>query len=321
MLKPTPEQSVSASNVISKYLDRTPLELNTELCSRIGAESYVKCEYMSPVRSFKARGALNLVHHLKQLKKVSHLSTASTGNHGAAMSFACRKYGLPLTVGVPVNADKSKVALIREFGAKLEFLGRDLDETKKIMLQNPAHSETFFIEDGSSSEIVAGTSTIGLEIIEQIERLDMVLVPVGNGALVGGIGTVIKATDPSIKVIGVQAEEAPCMALSFKAGKPVNTESCNTFATGMAVRVAIPEAVSLISEVVDDMVLVGEREMKQAMGIYYVCTERMLEGAGVAAFAGALKISKEIKGKTICLIATGANLDQSLKQEVIDNFI
>ena len=103
----------------------------------------------------------------------------------------------------------------------------------------------------------------------------MVLVPVGNGALIGGIGTVIKATNPSIKVIGVQAEEAPCMALSFKAGKPVNTESCNTFATGMAVRVAIPEAVSLISEVVDDMVLVSEREMKQAMGIYYVCTERM----------------------------------------------
>ena len=168
---------------------------------------------------------------------------------------------------------------------------------------------------------MAGTSTSGLEIIEQVSGLDMVLVPVGNGALIGGIGTVIKAAKPSIKIIGVQAEEAPCMVLSFRSGEPVDTESCNTFATGMAVRVAIPEAVALVSEVVDEMVLVSEREMKQAMGIYYACTGQMVEGAGAAALSGALKISQAIEGKTICLIATGANVDQSLKQEVIDNFI
>lgn len=321
MLQPTPEQSVSASQVISDYLDPTPMVLNKELCRRIGTKSYVKCEYISPVRSFKARGALNLVHHLKVSGEASRLSTASTGNHGAAMSFACQEYSLPLTVGVPVNADDTKVSLIKNFGARLEFLGNDLDETKEIMLQDTAFKETLFIEDGSSQDIVAGTSTIGLEIIEQVSGLDMVLVPVGNGALIGGIGTVIKAAKPSIKIIGVQAEEAPCMVLSFRSGEPVDTESCNTFATGMAVRVAIPEAVALVSEVVDEMVLVSEREMKQAMGIYYACTGQMVEGAGAAALSGALKISQALEGKTICLIATGANVDQSLKQEVIDNFI
>ena len=178
-----------------------------------------------------------------------------------------------------------------------------------------------FIEDGSSPEIVAGTATIGHEIIKELSDVELVFVPVGNGALVGGIGTVIKEHNRAIKTIAIQSEQAPCMALSFEAGHPINTEKCETFASGMAVRVAIPAAVDLMLDVVDQMELVTEQELKEAMGLFYRFTGHLLEGAGAAALAGALRMPESIKGKSVCLIASGANVDDGLKQEIIEKFV
>lgn len=321
ILKPSYEQTVEAARIISRYHKPTPLNLESGLCDYLDSKVFVKHEFQSPVRSFKIRGALNLVHHLKARGEVSKIITASTGNHGASMAFACQKFGMRITIGVPVDADKSKVALIKEFDAKLEFIGRDLDETKEFLLTDPLPDGVIFIEDGSSPEIVTGTATIGLEIITERPNLDIVFVPVGNGALIGGIGSILKERNSHIKLIGVQSELAPCMALSFKVGGPVNTETCDTFASGMAVRVAIPEAVELMLEVVDDMILVSETELKKAMGLYYRFTGHMLEGAGAAALAGAEKMRSSVKNKNVCLIASGMNVDEALKREILANFV
>ncbi len=235
------------------------------------------------------------------------------------MAYACKQSGLPITVGVPEDCDQSKVALIREFGAELEFIGRDLDETKEVMQEAGQSAGAVFVEDGSSPEVVAGTATIGLELIEQLPDTDVFIVPVGNGALIGGIGAAIKGKRPDIRIVGVQAENAPCMALSFEVGSPVDTEHCDTFASGVAVRVAIPVAVDLVNEVVDDMLLVSEDEMKAAMANYWRSTGHLPEGAGVAALAAALRYRDQFAGKTICLLATGANVDDGLRKEVIGN--
>ena len=315
-LRPAHEDTVAAARVIAEHVEPAPLKAEKAFSELLNANVFVKYEFLNPVRSFKLRGALNLAHALVSGKGVSRVITVSTGNHGAAMAFACQQYKIPLTVGVPVNCDQSKVELIRRFGGELEFIGSDLDETKERLQGRPLSPNAIFIEDGSRPEIIAGTSTIGWEIVQELPTVEVVIVPVGNGALIGGIGTVLKEFNPSIQVIGVQSDVAPCMALSFQAGHAVDTESCNTFASGMAVRVAIPEAVDLMLGVVDEMRVVSETKLKQAMGAFYRHTGHLPEGAGVAPLAAALKIGEPLENKTVCLIASGANVDEALRQEI-----
>ena len=320
-LRPTHADTIAAARIIAQHVEPTPLKKEIAFSESLNADIFVKYEFLSPVRSFKIRGALNLAHTLANGKNVSRVITVSTGNHGAAMAFACREYNLQLTVGVPINCDQSKLELIRQFGGGLEMIGRDLDETKELLQRRPLSSDTVFIEDGSSPEIVAGTSTIGAEIGQQLPNVEVVIVPVGNGALIGGIGAALKEFNPAIQVIGVQSDLAPCMALSFEAGRAVDTESCDTFASGMAVRVSIPEAVDLMLAVVDEMHMVSEIDLKEAMGTFYNHTGHLPEGAGVAPLAAALKMHSTLENKTVCLIASGANVDDTLQQEIQEKFV
>ena len=315
-LRPTHEQTLAAARVIAGHLEPTPLKPEPAFTDLVGTRVFVKYEFLNPLRSFKMRGALNLAHHLAQDADISRVFTASSGNHGAAMAFACQQYGLPLTVGVPLDVDRSKAELIRHYGADLELLGRDADEAKEQILKRGLPAGNVFIEDGSCPEIVAGTSTIGEEIARDLPQVEVVVVPVGNGALIGGIGAAVKEHNPSIQVIGVQSDQAPGMTLSHQAGGPVDTEACDTFASGMAVRVSIPEAVELMLEVVDRMVLVSEDHLKQAMGHYLRHTGHLPEGAGAASLAAARQLAPELTGSTVCLVASGANVDPGLRQEI-----
>lgn len=321
-LKPSKSETESSLNIIREFLFETPLNKDSNLSTLLETTTYVKHEYKSPVNSFKARGALTLLHHLSQSGNLKRVITASTGNHGSAMAYACQKFGIPITVVVPEGTDESKVAMIRSFSADLQFLGKDLDEAKEQILKWILPVGQMFIEDGAVSDIVAGTSTIGYEIVDQLnDHLDVVIVPVGNGSLIGGIGSAVKDKSSDIQVIGVQSEAAPCMTYSFQEKRPVNTESCNTFAGGIAVRVAIPEAVELMLEVVDDVILVSEDELKAAMGHFLNAVGVMIEGAGAAALAGALKLKNDLKGKSVCLVCTGSNVDKSLEQEILRDYV
>ncbi len=315
-LRPTIDRAVAAARILEKHLKPSALKPETVLSELLQCRAYARYEFDNPVRSFKIRGALNLLHHLTAgpAATPTNLVTASTGNHGAAMAFACQQYGVPLTVGVPVGCDQSKVGLIRQFEANLEFLGRDMDETKEL-LTDALPQESLFVEDGSSPEIYDGTSTIGLEITKSLPEVEVVFVPVGNGALIGGVGSILKEHNPDLEVVGVQSEAAPCMALSFQAGRPVDTPDCDTFASGIAVRIAIPEAVTLMLEVVDRMIVVSERALKEAVGLFFQGTGHLVEGAAAAALAGALQSRESIENRTICLIVSGANLDEETTEK------
>lgn len=321
-LRPSINKTLSSIDIIRSYLSETPLELEKGISTLIGTDIYLKHEYKSPVNSFKARGALTLLHRLANSGKVTKVITASTGNHGSAMAYACKKFGMPITVVVPIGTDKSKVELIRMFGADLQILGNDLDESKEIIRKMDLPDSVLFIEDGAVLDIVAGTSTIGYEITRQLEEdLDILFVPIGNGSLIGGIGSVLKRLSPSTRIIGVQSELAPCMSHSFQKKIAVNTKSCNTFAGGIAVRIAISEAVDLMLEVVDDVILVSDEELKEAMAIFLNLVDVLVEGAGAAALAGAIKMKKKLKNKSVCLIVSGSNVDKDLKQDIITNYI
>ena len=317
-LRPTIDRAVAAARILEKHLKPSALKAEAVLSNLVGCRAYARYEFDNPVRSFKIRGALNLLHHLTAgpAATLPNLVTASTGNHGAAMAFACQQYGVPLAVGVPVGCDQSKVRLIRQFEANLEFLGRDIDETKEL-LTDALSKESLFVEDGSTPEIYDGTSTIGLEIAKSLPEVEVVFVPVGNGALIGGIGSILKEHDPDLEVVGVQSEAAPCMALSFQAGRPVDTATCDTFASGLAVRIAIPKAVKLMLEVVDRMILVSEGALKEAVRLFYEATGHLVEGAAAAPLAGALQSRESIRNRTVCLVVSGANLDEDLKREIL----
>ena len=282
----------------------------------LGAEVYTRYEFLNPVRSFKIRGALALVDAYAKQDGIKRLVTVSTGNHGSAMAFACQHYGITLTVGVPIDCNPNKVKLMRQFGANLEFVGADFDETKAIVAARPYDDAVVYIEDGADGEITTGTATIGLEILAELSAVDVVLIPVGNGALIGGIGSAIKAQRPEIQIIGVQSAGAPCMTLSYNAGHVINTDRADTFAGGMAVRVAIPAAVDLMREVVDEMVLVSEEALKQAMAAYGRHGSHQPEGAGCGALAAAVQLKDRLQGKTICLIATGGNVEDTILDEI-----
>jgi len=321
-LRPTKEQTRSSVNIIGPYLNQTPFVLEQSISSILGTNTYVKHEYESPVNSFKARGALTLVHGLANSDNVKKLITASTGNHGSAMAYACKKFDISLTVVVPEESDERKIELIKKFGADLKILGKDLDESKDIIQKMDLGEGCLFIEDGAVPEIVAGTSTIGHEILnQQVETIDTIFVPLGNGSLIGGIGSVLKNESPETCIIGIQSELAPCMSYSFQQKTYVNTDKCDTFAGGIAVRVAIPEAVDLMLDVVDDVILVSDEELKEAMALFLKAVDVLVEGAGAAALAGALKMKKELKNKSICLIASGNNVDTDLKNDIITNYI
>ena len=317
-LRPDPARTAAAADIYRDQFDPGPMKLEPELSTRLDAEIYAKYEIFNPVRSFKLRGALYLVHTLVNDAAAQGFVTVSTGNHGAAMAFVCKKYGVPLTVGVPRDCDLSKVALIEEHSPTLVFHGKDYDETLAYILARGLEPGHFFVHDGICPEINAGTSTVGLEIAEQLPDVEVVLVPVGGGALIGGLGAALKDQLKKVELIGIQAELAPSMYRSFLAGKKVDSGLCDTFASGIAVRDATPQALELLRTVVDRMLLVSETEMKHAMRLFFETTGHLPEGAGAAALAGALQLRDQLAGRKVCLLVTGANVDETLRREVLE---
>jgi threonine dehydratase len=283
----------------------TPLE-EAELGGR---RVLLKREDQHELGAFKWRGALPVLEEWKQ-DGASRVVTASTGNHGAATAWAAQRLGLRAVVYVPEQATRAKVALAEDLGAELRFAGADFDQTK-AEAQRYAEAEGLpFFEDGAERAQYEGYAAIGDEILDQAEVAPAaVVVPVGNGALLGGIGLGICRRAPEVERIGVVAKEAPCMALSWEAGEPVDCDRSSTFADGLAVRIAIPLAVEVLGEFASRMLEVSEREIASAVGAYADAGIRA-EGAAGAALAALPQL--EDLGDPLVLVVTGRNIDDEL---------
>jgi threonine dehydratase len=283
----------------------TPLE-EVELGGR---RVLLKREDQHELGAFKWRGALAVLEEWKQ-DGTETVVTASTGNHGAATAWAAERLGLRAVVYVPEKATRAKLALAEDLGAELRLAGADLDQAK-AEAQAYAEAEGLpFFEDGAERRQYEGYAAITDEILDQAEATPAaVVVPVGNGALLGGIGLGICRRAPEVERVGVVAKEAPCMALSWEAGEPVECERSATFADGLAVRVAIPLAVEALGEFASRMLEVSEREIAYAVGAYADAGIRA-EGAAGAALAALPQVAD--LGDPLVLIVTGRNIDDEL---------
>jgi threonine dehydratase len=283
----------------------TPLE-EAELGGR---RVLLKREDQHELGAFKWRGALPVLEEWKQ-DGAGTVVTASTGNHGAATAWAAKRLGLRAVVYVPELATRTKVALAEELGAELRFAGTDFDQAK-AQAQAYAEAEGLpFFEDGAERAQYEGYAAIGDEILDQAEETPAaVVVPVGNGALLGGIGLGVCRRAPEVERVGVVAKEAPCMALSWEVGEPVDCDHSSTFADGLAVRIAIPLAVEALGEFASRMLEVSEREIAYAVGAYANAGIRA-EGAAGAALAALPQLDD--LGDPLVLVVTGRNIDDEL---------
>ena len=277
------------------------------LGDELGLKLVCKVETANPIRSFKGRGTDYLLHRLGG-KHPGRLVCASAGNFGQGLAYAARKRGIPLTVFAAENANPAKVERMRRLGAEVCLEGEDFDEAKAAA-RVLAESEGWrFVEDGREAEIAEGAGTIALELCRWPESFDAVLVPLGNGALLSGVGTWMKAHAPSTEVIGVCAERAPAMALSLREGARKITDTANTIADGIAVRVPVEEALSDLSGVVDDVLLVDDGTMVRAMRLLFWKMGLVVEPAGAAGVAALLAHRERFAGALVATPLCGSNL-------------
>jgi threonine dehydratase len=290
-------------------LERAPASLAS------GRELYLKREDEHELGAFKWRGALPTLEQYRA-GGATAVVTASTGNHGAATAWAAERLGLRAVVYVPASASRAKLTIIERFGAEVRPTGSDLDQAKLAGTEYAAEHDLPFFEDGAEQSQYEGYSAIGAEVLEQLDAPPAaVVVPVGNGALLGGIGIELCRTCPQTLRIGVAAKEAPVMAESWEAGGPVESDRSATFADGMAVRVAIPFAVSVVGEVASRMLLVSERAIARAVGAFDRAGIRV-EGSPAAALAAQDQI-EELDGPVV-LVVTGRNIDEELHRRAVE---
>ena len=282
----------------------TPLEEHVVAGRRL----LLKLEDTHELGSFKWRGALPTLEEFKR-KGVDTVITASTGNHGAATAWSAKRLGMHAVVFAHEGASRTKIGKIAELGAEVRLVGSDFDEAKDAAERFAADQGVLFV-DGMEREQYEGYSTIADEILDQVDETPAaVVVPVGNGALLGGIGMGICRRAPQVERIGVVSKAAPVMALSWEAGEAVSSDESSTFADGLAVRVAIPEAVEVLGEFASRMLQVSEREIARAVGAYAEVGIRA-EGAAAAALAAVPKLDDV--GDPLVLIVTGRNIDDEL---------
>jgi len=293
----------------------TPLEpAPAELAG--GRRLYLKREDVHELGAFKWRGALPTIEAY-QKNGAAAVVTASTGNHGAAVAWSCKRLGLRAMVYAPAGASLSKLALIDSLGAEIRLAGTDLDFAKDEGKRFAAEARVPFFEDGVEPAQYEGYGAIAGEILDQLSEPPVALVvPVGNGALIAGIGRSVKERSPETELVGVAAKEAPVMALSFDAGRAVESDRMATFADGLAVRVAIPEAVALVNGLANRMLLASERAMAEAVGAFHRAGIRA-EGAGAAGLA-ALPQLYDIEGPVV-VVLTGRNIDDDLHRRAVES--
>jgi threonine dehydratase len=299
------ENIAEAAEVVDPVFRDSPQFVSEPLSERVNLTVVLKVETLNPIRSFKGRGTDYLLHRIGT--KGARYVCASAGNFGQGMAYAARKRGLALTVFAALDASPMKVERMRALGAEVVLAGSDFDGAKEDAKRHAESTGAMFIEDGSLTPIAEGAGTIALELCRLDDPLDAVLVPLGDAALINGIGAWLRRASPHTRVIGVAAEGAPAMEMSWRAGRPIATDSISTIADGIAVRVPVAEAVAAMRDKVDEVKLVSDDEIVAAMRMLHTDTGLVVEPAGAAGLAAAAKRS-DLARKRVAVIVTGGNL-------------
>jgi threonine dehydratase len=315
---PSAEQVQKARRLLAKYLPPTRLLQAESLEKRSGGRVFLKMETDLPTHSFKPRGALNALLTNTEERPLAGVVAASTGNHGAAVAYAARMAGIPATIFLPKNPNPVK-------RARIVALGAEVVECDNVSPSAPiagaiafAREHDYYLLDDASDPLVpAGAATIACELMEDVAELDGIFVPMGDTALIRGVAAEAKRRHPAIRVIGVQAEQAPAYARSWQQGKVVVTETCATIADGLATLNPSEANVRTIRELVDEVRLVSEREMLEAIRLLLLDEHIVAEPAGAAATAAFLQNTSAYAGRSVALLVTGANVAEDVIRRAV----
>ena len=308
-----------AQRFLAKYFTPTRLIAAPFLSQRTGKSVYLKLETELPTGSFKVRGAVYALAQRMNRGQIKEVVACSTGNHGAAVAYAAKQFGTKAKIFLPTNCNPVKRGRIGALGAAIvESGGSDLASAFTLAAEYAKQPGVFFLNDATDEDLPAGPATIGCEILEQLPETSAIVVPMGDTALIRGIAAAAKQIGLQVKIIGVQAEGAPSYYLSWKQGKVVGTETCDTIADGLATRTPVAENVREVKNVVDDVVLVSEEQMLRAIGTLLVEEHVLAEPAGAASTAAFLNGDIEC-GDHVALVVSGANISREVLRQAISN--
>jgi len=314
-IEPTLADVHAARDRIRPYLHATPLYGYPGLDEVLGTTVLVKHENHQPVGAFKVRGGVNLVSQLSEDERAHGVFAASTGNHGQSVAYAARLFGVAATVCAPEGANPVKVASMRGLGADVILGGRDFDEARERCTELARGRGGRYIHSGDEPLLIAGVGTEMLEILEEEPAVEVVFVPIGGGSGAAGCCIVAKEMSPTVRVVGVQSEAAPAAYRTWREGRPVE-DVMETFAEGLATRVPFELPQQILGRLLDDFVLVSEDEIRAAQRLMIETTRNLIEAAGAAPLAAALRQRDDLAGKKVALVASGGNVSPAQLAEL-----
>jgi threonine dehydratase len=289
---------------------RTPLEASRWLSEASGARVSLKLECYQPTGSFKVRGALAAITQLDSETRARGVVTASAGNHGLGVAFASSRLGVDATVVVPDDASPAKVAALRQFPITLLTGGSGYDAAELEARKLARDTGATFVSPYNDLWVMAGQGTIGVELLEDMPDLDVLISPVGGGGLISGIGSLLKAVRPSVRVLGVQSEASPAMERALKTGRRVEVPILPTLADGLAANIE-PESSTFDTAraLVDEMILVSEEEIAAGIREAFHELHLALEGSAVVGIAALLGgYVGDLAGRNVAVMITGRNI-------------
>jgi threonine dehydratase len=306
-----------AQRFLAKYFARTRLVAAPYLSAATGRSVYLKLETELPTGSFKVRGAFYALAQRLNRGPIQEVVACSTGKHGAAVAYAAKQFGIKAKIFLPANCNPVKRGRIAALGASIvESADSDPASAFTLAAEHAMQPGVHFLNDATDEDLPAGPATICCEILEQLPETSAILVPMGDTALIRGIAAAAKQIAPQVRIIGVQAERAPSYYLSWKEGKVVGTETCDTIADGLATRTPEEANVRDVKRLVDDVVLVSEEQMLRAIEVLLLEEHVLAEPAGAASTAALLQSSAGC-GEHVALVVSGANISREVLKQAL----
>jgi threonine dehydratase len=308
----------AARTRIQEAIYLSPCAHTHGLSERLGAEVYLKLENLQMSGSFKERGACNRLRLATAGERARGVVAASAGNHAQGVAHHAKRLGIDATIVMPLSTPMSKVEATRRLGGRVLLHGQDYDEAAAEATRIADAEGRLFVHPFDDPAVMAGQGTIGLELIEQVPDLDMVIVPVGGGGLIGGIATAIKAVRPAAEVIGVEPASVPSLGRALEVGGPVTLPPARTLADGIAVRRVGEAPFEVARRRVDRVVTVDDEEIAEAILVLLEHEKTVAEAAGAAALAALLAGRVACEGRRVVALVSGGNIDVQVLSRIIE---
>jgi threonine dehydratase len=309
MSEPTFEDIVAAREFIAPYLPKTPLVRVKALSELLDCDYYAKLENLQPTGAFKVRGGVNLVGTLSDAERNQGLVSTSTGNHGQSIAYGGRLFGSHVIIYAPSEkVNEAKMQAMRDLGAEVRLYGRDFDEAR-AECERVAKAEGFrYVHSANEPALIAGVGTIGLEIFEDLADVDVIIAPAGGGSCASGNCIVVNELNPNAMVIAVQSDAAPAMWHAWRNHNLEPHPMMRTEHEGLATRVPFELTNKILWELLGDFVLVSDDDINEAIKLLARHAKQVVEGAGAASLAAAIKLRNDLRGKKVVGIVSGGNL-------------